>query len=435
MSWERVVSHARRGYIVGGGPKGVSGGWGALGCRWIAGGWHGLGDAEERFRFLPKSRPVCGVSGVLGRLRSAESRGVADGTSQSRSGPMKPTSAGEVSRRRFLKGGGTAAVGAVAAIQSVATQAGTSSDANPWRYDVDRLKQVDPKWIGYERVAGFPVGKVGAKRIVWDGNESVWLAVGRSVLGMDVNGGRIGEIVVGEAVRALALGANGRIWVGLRDRVEVWDRHGKRHARWAAFGGKPFVTGLAWSPDGVYVADSGNRVVYRCGSEGEIQVRLGEKNTDRGIPGLVLPSPYLDVEIGRDGLLRVNNPGRHRIEIYTRNGDLEAGWGRAGVSLDGFCGCCNPVALALLEDGRVVVAEKGLPRVKVYSATGTLETMVAGPVSFAPLGSDERKSSEKDSLLEGLDVAVSPDGRVAVLDVPGGAVQIFREKTKSGRGA
>jgi len=345
---------------------------------------------------------------------------------------MNPDGTASVTRRRFLKGGGTAAVGAVAAIQGVAA---APVEENPWRYDIDRLKEVDPKWMGYDRVGGFPVGSAGAKRIVWDGDKAVWVTAGKRVLGMDLNGRRNAEIMVGDVVRAMAFSADGRLLVGLRDQVEVWDRSGKRHARWSPFGGRPFVTGLACAPDAVYVADSGNRVVYRCSVEGEIQLRLGEKNTDRGIPGLVLPSPFLDVEVGKDGLLWVNNPGRHRVEIYNRNGDLEAWWGRAGVALDGFCGCCNPVALALIEGGRLVVAEKGLPRVKIYSATGTLESVVAAPASFAPLGSDERKTTDKDSLLEGLDVAVSPDGRIAVLDVPGGAVQIFRAKEQSGSGA
>ena len=87
--------------------------------------------------------------------------------------------------------------------------------------------------------------------------------------------------------------------------------------------------------------------------------------------------------MGRDGLLRVNNPGRHSVEVYSAKGDLESSWGKATATLStAFCGCCNPVGVALLADGRCVTCEKGLPRVKVYSAQGVFESVVAGPESF-----------------------------------------------------
>jgi hypothetical protein len=88
------------------------------------------------------------------------------------------------------------------------------------------------------------------------------------------------------------------------------------------------------------------------------------------------------VKLGKDGLLRVNNPGRHRVEIYTAEGDLELSWGKATVGIEGFCGCCNPTALGLLADGRCITCEKGLPRVKVIRQRGAFECVVAGTESF-----------------------------------------------------
>ena len=64
-----------------------------------------------------------------------------------------------------------------------------------------------------------------------------------------------------------------------------------------------------------------------------------------------------------DGLLRVVNPGRHRIEAYTFDGDLEFSWGKVSVGIEGFCGCCNPVNFAILSDGSFITCEKGLTRV------------------------------------------------------------------------
>lgn len=346
-----------------------------------------------------------------------------------RSASRSHTRTKTVTRRRFL--GGTAAAVGVAALSAPGARgaAAVPVDENPWRYDLDRLRQVDPAAIGYERVGGFRVETPGVvRRLVWSGSRELVVAAGKFLFLFDADGSKTAELPMGDVVRSVAVTSDGRWVVGMRDHVEIYNRRGERTARWAAFTGKPFVTGLALAKDRIFVADSGNRVVYRCDEEGKVQLRIGEKHADRRIPGLVLPSPFLDVELGGDGLLRVTNPGRHRIEVYTQDGDLEQSWGRAGVALDAFCGCCNPVAVSLLPDGRVVTAEKGLPRVKVYDASGRMETVVAGPDSFAPVGSDDRVRGTPDSAVDGLDVAVAPDGRVAVLDLPGAAVHLFRRK-------
>ncbi|MBL9126419.1 MAG: hypothetical protein JNL97_02170, partial [Verrucomicrobiales bacterium] len=305
---------------------------------------------------------------------------------------MKTPGDKAVTRRRFLGEGARAALGATAVVgaagTSLRTGAATPAEENPWRYDVDRLRRVDPAAIGYEKTAGFSLEAAGGRRLVWGLGGELRVAIGKSVRGYKASGEIIEEWPAGEVVRALAIGPDGRTYVAVRDRVEVFSGRGERIARWPAIAGKPFLTGLAVTREAVYVADSGNRVVYRCDLAGRIEVRIGEKNPEKRVPGLILPSAFLDVEAGTDGLIRVNNPGRHRIETYTPDGDLEQSWGKAGVALDAFCGCCNPVAVSLTSDGGVVTAEKGLPRVKLYDAGGAMETVVAGPEQFAPVGSE-----------------------------------------------
>ena len=83
-----------------------------------------------------------------------------------------------------------------------------------------------------------------------------------------------------------------------------------------------------------------------------------EKNADRNVPGFIVPSPFLDVMIHRDGLLRVNNPGRHRVEAYTFDGDLEGAWGKPTAAIEGFCGCCNPIAIAAWPTGGSSLARR-----------------------------------------------------------------------------
>jgi hypothetical protein len=130
----------------------------------------------------------------------------------------------------------------------------------------------------------------------------------------------------------------------------------------------------------------------------------------------------------KDGLLRVTNPGRHRVEAYTVDGHLELAWGKPSAGIDGFCGCCNPINIALLPDGRMVTCEKGLPRVKIYREDGTLESVVAGTETFP----ENAKFSMNLAAgkLGGLDAAVDSKGRVYILDPVTGVVRVMARKVQ-----
>lgn len=343
-----------------------------------------------------------------------------------------------VSRRAFLGQGALGAAAASLGAQAVSAATTPSAPrANPWKYDVDALRQVDPALVHYEECVRVPLNSTTARRCAVAADGRVWVADGRRLRAFRSDGTAAATLTLDDLPRAVEPAADGTLFVAFRDHVRVLEPDGRTRSRWTALPGKPFLTGLAANPrEGeLYVADSGNRVVYRCDLQGRVQLRLGEKNPDRKVPGLVLPSPFLDVEVGADGLLAINNPGRHLVEFYQRDGERVRSWGRPGVAIDAFCGCCNPIALARRPDGRVIAAEKGLPRVKIYSAAGALESVVAGPSSFAAVASETRESMDADTAHDGLDVAVQVDGRVWVLDLVGGVLLAFRPKTESANAA
>ena len=207
--------------------------------------------------------------------------------------------------------------------------------------------------------------------------------------------------------------------------VRVWRNVGKR-----GFEDVTAALGLdkTGPVDDVVAADSGGRVVLRYDKSGKLAGRIGEKNKERNIPGLIMPSPYLDVKLARDGLLRVNNTGRHRVETYTPSGDLELSWGKPTSAIEGFCGCCNPVGLALLPDGRCVTCEKGLPRVKVYSADGVFQSVVAGAESFVENANATFVKGTEDCRLGGLDAAVDSQQRIYILDLVANDVRVMKRK-------
>ena len=119
------------------------------------------------------------------------------------------------------------------------------------------------------------------------------------------------------------------------------------------------------------------------------------------------------------------NPGNLRVDAYTFDGDYEFSWGRRSVEIDGFCGCCNPVNIAILPNGGFVTCEKGLVRVKLYDSQGEFKGVVAGPAQLVRDGDVRICDLPEECQAGGFDVAVDATGRVFVLDTIKNVVRVF----------
>lgn len=334
-----------------------------------------------------------------------------------------------MNRRQFIQNassGGAAAVLGAAVLNSPLARA-AEKDFNPFAYDIERFRKTDPKLLAYEPVAKRAFPGADPRRIAAGPGDRLYVAFRNGVAVLDSHGARVSEVPVSEPVRCVAVSAEGTVYAGIRDHVEVFDAKGARTATWAAPGKKAWITGLAVAENEVFAADSGSRLVWRFDRSGKVLGKVGEKNREKNVPGLVVPSPYLDVKLGRDGLLRVNNTGRHQVELYTTAGDLELAWGKPSAGIEGFCGCCNPIGFALLPDGSHITCEKGLPRVKVYSAQGKFECVVAGTESF-PESAGLGPKAAADCTLGGLDATVDSQGRIYILDLVTANIHMMQKK-------
>lgn len=328
-----------------------------------------------------------------------------------------------VSRRQFMRNVAQGAV--LVGVGVYASKAASAADRNPFAYDVSRFSKTDPKLIAWEEVSRRTCPVKAALRLAIGPDDCVHVAAGNQIVRWNAAGDRP-NLDLGAPVRCAAVAPDGTLFVGLTDRIAIFDVAGKRQVDWPSPGPKTWFTGLAVTEREVFAADSGQRLVWRFDRSGRTLGRIGNRDSARGVPGLILPSPFLDVRLHPDGLLRLNNTGRHRIEAYTIAGDFEHAWGEASAAIAGFCGCCNPIGLAILPDGRTVTGEKGLPRVKVYRTDGTLESVVAGTETFAD--NVGQCANPADCTRGGLDVAVDSHGRIHILDRVTGEVRIMQPK-------
>jgi hypothetical protein len=70
-----------------------------------------------------------------------------------------------------------------------------------------------------------------------------------------------------------------------------------------------------------------------------------------------------------------------------------------------------------------------LPRVKVYAADGTFESVVAGPESFPENAQSRSGDSPTEAVRAGLDLAVDLKGSIYVLDRVAGNIHVFQRRT------
>lgn len=290
-------------------------------------------------------------------------------------------------------------------------------DVNPYEYDISEFREVPDELMGFKETGSFPTGLDSPGAIAAGPGGRVYVSGKGTVKSYGPDGTAEGSFSTDAPATCLAVDADGTIYAGLGDRVEVFDSSGERKSEWASLGENALITSVAVGTADVFVAEFDSRLVWRFDKSGALKGQFGQADEEQGYGGLLTPSAHLDVALGKDGSLWIVNPGRQRVEQHSAEGGLKTFWGKPSMELDGFCGCCNPVHIAILADGSFVTAEKGLPRIKIYDASGELKTVVAGPLQFG----------------EGVvvDFAVVPDGTVFVLDPSRNTVRIFKPKEEA----
>jgi hypothetical protein len=289
------------------------------------------------------------------------------------------------------------------------------SQENPFEYNIEHFKQSEASLLHYTQIRWIDVALNRLYGLALGNDDRIYISGDEAMLVIEQDGKIISNINCGDPVRALAIDDNGDMYLAKTEHVEVYDSIGSLKNSWESLGPKALLTSIAVNPNFVYIADAGNHIVWKLTKNGKFQERIGAQDELLEIPGFIIPSPYFDVAIDPDGFLWVVNPGRHSLENYNDNGDLRSYWGKPSMTIEGFCGCCNPTHIAILQDGSFVTSEKGIARVKVYNRLGQLVSLVAGPDQFI-------------EGTEGLDLAADSRGQIYILDPKQKSVRIFKKK-------
>ena len=280
-------------------------------------------------------------------------------------------------------------------------------------------ERIDPAMIGYHETGSFPVAFREARALAVDADARIYVGGDRAVVRYSGDGKKLAEIALQGEPRCLAVGGPdhvnpGHLYVGMEDHVEVYDPKGTRVAVWASRGPEASLTSMTTTDHEVWVADAGHRLVWRFGATGQLLEPVGKADPSEHRAGFLVTNHYFDLAAGSDDLVYIVNPRLLHVEGYTHKGEYETAWGKGSPAVADFFGCCNPAQLAVLPDGNFVTAEKGIPRVKVYSRSGSFQTVVAGPPQLSGTPAD---------------LAADAQGRVLVLDGRAAKVRVFERPT------
>ena len=293
------------------------------------------------------------------------------------------------------------------------TESGRSN--NPYDYGLNELRKSDSSLIAYREVQHFSPGLLEIYGITTDPANRIYVTGANGVEIYNPDGTLVSEFPFQDTALCITVAPDGKVLLGMGDHIEIMNPEGEIISRWKPEGETSVLTSVATNGADIFVADAGKKIVYRYDKEGTLLNLIGEKDSLKGIPGFVIPSPYFDLGMGRDDELWVVNSGRHLFEAFRPDGTLISTWGKASMDVEGFCGCCNPSHFAILPDGSFVTSEKGIERIKVYLPSGDFKCLVAAPYQF-------------DEGTCGLDVAVDSKDRILILDPWRNHVRIFIHK-------
>jgi len=213
---------------------------------------------------------------------------------------------------------------------------------------------------------------------------------------------------------SVAVSGDGRVFAGQDGQVEIFDPAGRLSDTWRDQVRLGLATAIGFFKTNVFLADARDRCIRRYDAGGK---HLNDIGKDNRMKGFLIPNGVLDFGVDAKGILHAANPGKHRVERYTPEGELLGHFGRFdGRDPAGFTGCCNPTNVTVTDGARVWVTEKAGPRAKVYDSGGKLLEVIAADVF--------------DPNCKNMSIAAGPRGRVYVADTV--KLQIFVFEPRAG---
>jgi len=286
---------------------------------------------------------------------------------------------------------------------------------NPYKYDIGQFRKIDKELILYKEKPSIAVDAEQIRGLAISNDDYLFVIADKKVFIYDSFKNLHHNFSVDETATCLAVGDSKKIYIGVKDHIEIFNQKGEQIDKRAVLSENAQITAIAVNKEHVAVADYGNKQLWLFNKEGKLLRFMGNKRYSEDKQGFVLPSPFFDVDFDKNGDLWANNTGRLRLEQFSIEGVLKSTWGRPSMDIAGFPGCCNPIHFAILPNGDFVTAQKGIILIKLYDHTGRFKGIVAGEDLFQKGATD-------------LKLEVDSQGDIYVIDSIKKRIRVFTLK-------
>ncbi len=278
-----------------------------------------------------------------------------------------------------------------------------SSPVAATSFNEEAQEVYDAKW-GITETLNIPFGNLKAISL----NENTIVVGGENFLAAykSIDLSLLWNITTEKEIKALSV-FDDMIYASIGEMIHLFNIDGTFIDEWGPYDEESYITSITSNKDFVAFADARNKLIFVVNKEGALKHYFGQPGNQ-----FIVPSPYFDVSFLEDGNLAVANSGKRQIEYRKISGEIIEVFGEEGIGLEEFCGCCNPSHFALLPDGKIVTAEKGINRMKVLDQNGKLVELVSQSNLF------------KASIP--LDIAISKEGEIYAANGADSILYIFK---------
>ena len=139
------------------------------------------------------------------------------------------------------------------------------------------------------RPAVFSTKARKARKIAVGPNDEIYIAADKGIQVFDARGAKLREFQLQRPARCLAVDEAGTVYAGLIDQVRVFNARGGETAVWTGFSRKSILAGIALSDHGLFIADAGEKVVWRMSPPWQNRGSDRGKNRFQRTGGVLLP--------------------------------------------------------------------------------------------------------------------------------------------------
>lgn len=191
---------------------------------------------------------------------------------------------------------------------------------------------------------------------------TIYAAAENTVTRYSQVGEALGEFKVKDLIRDIAI-YDDKIYLLHPTKLSVYSLAGEPLNGWEACSFESDYCQMTVFEGGVFVTDAANKNICKYTLDGAFRRFIESPQ------GFIVPSYSFGIT-NINGVVYCSNPGRHKVESYTAEGDFIASFGSTGNANGSFSGCCNPVHLTSTASGDIITSKKGLPRISCYSHDG-----------------------------------------------------------------